>query len=189
MTMTRNRALDASTYSFTADEPVLLDTNIWLSLYSPPSSSTRKRAARYSSVFQRLIAAKATPVVDAVILSEFINRYVRIEFDAAKRSVTGTPTDFKQYRMTPAGLSALQAAVVEAKRILAASSHQDTPFSRISISDVLSETEAGTLDFNDGVLVESCRLNGWKLLTDDGDMQLGGVEVLTANSALLLACT
>jgi predicted nucleic acid-binding protein len=189
MTMTRNKAVDASIYSFNDGEYILLDANIWLSLYSPPSSSTRRRAAQYSSVFQRLIAAKAKPVVDAVILSEFINRYSRIEFDAAKRSVAGTPQDFKQYRRTPAGLSAMQAAVAEARRILAISSPHDTPFSRITISDVLAETAAGTLDFNDGVLVESCRLNGWKLLTDDGDMQLGGVEVLTANRTLLQACT
>lgn len=53
---------------------------------------------------------------------------------------------------------------------------------------VEAETQAGSLDFNDGVLVEVCRIRGWKLLTNDADMQLGGIEVLTTNPKLLAAC-
>lgn len=33
---------------------------------------------------------------------------------------------------------------------------------------VAGEKEAGTLDFNDGVVVEDARLNGWKILTEKG---------------------
>jgi hypothetical protein len=38
------------------------------------------------------------------------------------------------------------------------------------------------------MLVETCRLRGWKLLTNDADMTLGGIELLTSNPKLLAAC-
>ena len=44
-------------------------------------------------------------------------------------------------------------------------------------------------DFNDGILLENCRLNNWKMLTNDSDMTLGGIEILTANRRLLDACS
>ena len=44
------------------------------------------------------------------------------------------------------------------------------------------------MDVADALLVEQCRLNNWKLLTDDGDCTAGGIEVLTSNPKLLKAC-
>ncbi len=79
-------------------------------------------------------------------------------------------------------------AVAEAKQILKLAASEDTLLSQVNVTDILTETEAGTLDFNDGILVEMCRLRGWKLLTNDADMQLGGIEVLTTNRKLLSAC-
>ena len=45
------------------------------------------------------------------------------------------------------------------------------------------------LDFNDGLLAETCRHHGWKLVTNDSDFTTGGIEVLTSHPALLRACS
>ena len=37
-------------------------------------------------------------------------------------------------------------------------------------------------------LTETCRRNGWKLVTNDADFTTGGIEVLTTNPMLLRAC-
>ena len=64
----------------------------------------------------------------------------------------------------------------------------DHPFATVNIKQVLADFTVGVTDFNDGLLAETCRRNGWKLITNDGDFSTGGIEVLTANSRLLAAC-
>ena len=39
-----------------------------------------------------------------------------------------------------------------------------------------------------GELAETCRHNGWKLVTNDSDFTSGGIEILTTNSKLLADC-
>ena len=63
----------------------------------------------------------------------------------------------------------------------------DTPLSGIDLTALFGQIQSGTIDFNDGLLVENCRRNGWKLLTNDSDMMMGGIEVLTTNTRLLRA--
>jgi hypothetical protein len=64
----------------------------------------------------------------------------------------------------------------------------DTKLQQLNLADMLTEFSAGTFDLNDGIIIDSCRLSGWKLLTDDGDMTNGGIEVLTTNPKLINAC-
>lgn len=49
----------------------------------------------------------------------------------------------------------------------------------------MNEYQVGGSDFNDQVIREVCKSNGFKLLTDDGDFDTQGLTVLTANSRLL----
>ena len=44
--MKKNKAHDLATYSFTCGESFLLDANVWLYLYPPPSNKGRSKFAR-----------------------------------------------------------------------------------------------------------------------------------------------
>lgn len=183
---TKNKARDAASYTFRAGEPILVDANVWLYLQPPAAQPASGWAvASYSKVFSRLLQAKAQPVVDALILSEYLNRYIRIEYDAAWK--TRYPK-FKQFRRSPDAATILQAAVAEIGQILKTSKACDTPLANVDLPAVLEAVQNGTADFNDGLLIENCRLNGWKLLTNDSDMTMGGIDLLTANKKLLQAC-
>lgn len=182
---TTNRAHDAAHYAFQPDEPILIDANVWLYLQPPAVQPGSRLTAAYSKVYERLLKAKAQPVVDALVLSEYLNRYLRLEYDAAWRS---TYPQFKVFRRSVEGIRLAQAAAADVRRILQSATPQDTPLSRSDLSMVLEAVEAGGVDFNDGILIESCRLQGWKLLTHDGDMSVGGIDVLTTNRRLLQLC-
>jgi len=182
---TKNKVHDAAAYPYQMGEPILIDANIWLYLLPPASQPTSSWAAAYSGTFSRLLQAKAQPVVDALILSEYLNRYVRLEYDAAWKTLY---PKFKDFRQAADGSSVLHSAVAEVKQILKNSASRDTPLEQIDLPAVLGAVQSGTVDFNDGLLIENCRLNGWKLLTHDGDMTVGGIEVLTRNKKLLSAC-
>jgi len=182
---TKNKAIDATTYAFSAGEQILVDANIWLYLCPPAAQPRPSWAVSYTNAFSRLLKAKAVPMVDALALSEFLNRYVRIEYDASWK---GTYPKFKAFRQSSDSAQVLSAAVAEINLILQAATSCDSLLAATNISDVLSAVEAGTIDLNDGLLIENCRINGWKLMTNDADIKVGGIEVLTAHKGLLASC-
>jgi predicted nucleic acid-binding protein len=182
---TKNRAHDAAAYAYQTGERILIDANVWLYLLPPASQPAPRWAAVYSSTFSRLLQAKAQPVVDALVLSEYLNRYVRIEYDAAWKAAYPR---FKDFRQSRDGTHVLQSAVAEVTQILKNSLSRDTGLEKVDMPAVLGAVQSGILDFNDGLLIQNCRLNGWKLLTHDGDMTLGGIDLVTTNKKLLSAC-
>lgn len=183
--MKKNKAHDATKYVFSKGEPILIDANVWLYLQPPTAQPPPGFAWRYSNTLKSILGAGATPVIETLILSEYLNRYLRLEYDGAWRAVY---PKFKDFRKSGHFAPVAQAAMADAKQILNLAAPQDTLLPATDIAAILAETEAGALDFNDGVLVENCRLNGWKLLTNDGDMTIGGIEVLTTYKPLLAAC-
>lgn len=183
--MTRNKAHHAVAYAFRRGEQILVDANVWLYLQPPAAQPCPYWAARYTTAFSNLLKAEAQPVVEALVISEYINRYLRLEYDAMWRQ---TYPEFKRFRESGDFTALAQAAVAEARQILRQASSHDTPLKNADLAGILNETEAGRLDFNDGMLIETCRAYGWKLLTNDGDMIRGGIDVITTNSKLLKAC-
>jgi predicted nucleic acid-binding protein len=181
----KNKAHDLSTYAFSKGEALLLDANVWLYLYPAPSDRFTGFAGRYSAAFKRMLAAGSHLALDALVLSEYLNRYCRIEWSALHKT---THPDFKKFRQSSDFGSVGQGAALYARNILRHCSRHDHPFAMADVAQVLVEFEKGTQDFNDGLLVETCRYQGWKLVTNDGDFTIGGIEVLTTNSRLLTAC-
>ncbi len=180
-----NKAHDLTTYTFQKEEPLLLDTNVWLYLYPTPSDKATVYAAKYSAALKNMLAAGSCLVMDAMILSEYLNRYCRIEWSALHKR---TYADFKAFRKSAAFQSVGQGAATYARSMLKLCTCHDHPFASADVARVLTDFEAGSNDFNDGLLAETCRHHNWKLVTNDGDFVEGGIEVLTTNPKLLAAC-
>jgi len=181
----KNKAHDLARYTFSEGEALLLDTNVWFYLFPAPSDRLPPFAAKYSGALKRMLVAGTHLALDALILSEYLNRYVRIEWAALHKTAH---RDFKRFRQSPAFADVGQSAALFARRILKLCSRHDHPFSSADIAQVLVDFESGAQDFNDGLLAETCRHHGRKLVTNDGDFTGGGIEVLTGNPKLLAAC-
>jgi len=181
----KNRAYDLATYTFKKAEPLLLDTNVWLYLNPAPSDRATGHTADYSAALKRILAAGSWLVLDAMILSEYLNRYCRIEWSALHRAAE---PDFKRFRKSPAFQTVGQGAATFARSMLKLCTCHDHPFSTADVMRVLADFEAGSSDFNDGLLAETCRHHNWKLVTNDSDFTAGGIEILTTNPKLLAAC-
>lgn len=189
--MTKNRAHDAGSYPFQKGEPILLDANVWIYLMFPSAQPTPWYAKSYSSVLKQILSVGAQPVIEALVLSEYLNRYWRVEWKAwLKRNpaLASQFTEDKAFRLSPHFQPIGAAAVADAQKILNLCQVADTPMQLCNLTEIFTEFGAGTLDFNDGVLVETCRLRGWKMLTHDRDMKVGDVDVLTTNPKLIAAC-
>lgn len=182
----RNKAYNLNSYNFAKEDVLLLDANIWLYLFPAPSNSANFFVKNYSAAFKDIKIAKATVVINSLVLSEYLNRYCRIEWEALHKT---TYSNFKKFRQSPDYHLVGQQAASYAKIILKFCARKDDGFSVVDIGQVMSDFETGIVDFNDGLIADSCLRNGWKLVTHDGDFTDGGIEVLTTNSKLLRACS
>lgn len=180
----KNKAHNVAAYAFKKEEPLLLDTNVWLYLYPPPSGRPSAQAKAYSAAFKNMLGAGARLVMDAMVLSEYLNVYCRIEWNA----LGAAKPDFKAFRKSAAFLPVGKGAATYAHAMLKICSRHDHPFAAADVTQLLADFEAGTNDCNDGLLAEACRLQGWKLVTNDSDFTTGGIEVLTSHPVLLKAC-
>lgn len=181
----KNKAHNLSAYAFQKEEPFLLDANIWLYLFAAPSGAPAVFASQYSAAFKTMLTAGVRLVMDAMVLSEYLNRYCRIEWAALHRS---THSDFKAFRQSAAFQAVGKGAAIFARKILTLCARHDHPFASADVVRILTDFEAGSCDFNDGLIAETCRHHKWRLVTNDGDFTEGGIEVLTTNPRLLRAC-
>jgi hypothetical protein len=182
----KNKAHDLATYVFSNGEPLLLDANVWLFLFPAPSGRPSGSRASYSVAFKEMLKVGVYLALDALVLSEYLNRYCRIEWKVLHKSAY---PEFKRFRKSPEYISVGNGAAVFARSILKFCTKHDHPFSSTDVERVLTDFECGACDFNDGLFVETCRLNGWKFVTNDADFINGGIEVLTSNPKLLTACS
>ena len=169
-------------YQFSKSDGFLFDANIWIFMYAPQRARGRK-ARVYSRALGDILRAEADIYVDVVVLSEFINRYARLVHAVAKGS--GAPPEFKVYRNSPAFKAVAKDIADASRRILKHCQRTESCFSSVDVDRVLREFETTCPDFNDQMLAEICKANGFKLVTDDSDFRGTGLTVLTANKKLL----
>jgi predicted nucleic acid-binding protein len=180
----KNKAHDLKTYRFSPGEEVLVDANVWLYLYPPPMNTSTTFARQYSTGFAQMINHGARPVLDPIILSEYLNRYCRIVWSGQFQSLY---PKFKDFRNSSDFKTVAGTAGIFARRILGFCLVHDMPCNELDLHQAVADFESASLDFNDAVLADICKKYNFKFLTNDGDFQFGGVEVLTTNPRLLNA--
>jgi predicted nucleic acid-binding protein len=181
----KNKAYDFRAYAFTVGEEIVVDTNIWLYMFPAPKNSLDPFSIQYSNGFYRMKKEGAQPVLDPLILSEYLNRYCRIEWSAQYRPLY---PEFKSFRKSPDFKKTASSAAFFARRINRLCQSHKTSANNLDINQAIDDFESGALDFNDALLTDICKKNGFKLLTNDADFLSGGIEVLTTNPELLTAC-
>lgn len=184
-TKMNNKAYNLASYSFAFGEPILVDANTWLYLFPAPGNPRQHFAHQYSSAFSRLVSAQAQPVLDPMVLSEYLNRYCRIEWEGNFKSQYQT---FKQFRQSADFGPVVLSAHAFAAKILSFCQIHSVSADELDLNQALTDFKCGQADFNDALLVDVCKKRNMKLMTNDADFRHGGIEVLTTNPRLLKAC-
>lgn len=172
-----------SAYRFRDTDHLLFDTNIWLFLYGSQYGPGDSRVRVYSTALKSVLAAQGRILIDALVLSEFMNRMARFAYNTL--SAKTRPRDFKAYRKSPAFKPVAKGIADASRRILGHATRMDSGFPSLHIEAVLSDYEVGKADFNDQMLAELCKSKGLTLVTDDGDFKGLGLTILTENKRLL----
>jgi predicted nucleic acid-binding protein len=179
----KNKALDARSYGFSSSDSILPDANFWLYLYGPQSPTANWAVKTYAGVFQKLLSGKAQLFLDVLILSEFINKWARIEWQ-----LSSAGAKFKDWRKTKPFQSVAPAISTGAAKIIGLCSSIEHSFNEWKLNEILNDYSSGIYDINDQLIIETCRKHSLHMLTNDSDFVEGGVTVFTANDRLLRAC-
>lgn len=169
-------------YDFVESDVLFVDTNIWFYIYAPQAPGDWKSRV-YSRALAKILTAKSRIFIDAIVLSEFINRYARLEFKLSTGS--GSAIDFKEYRRSPDFKPVAMEIVSTVRRMLRHCQRTESGFSSNNIDQMLTEFGDGDSDFNDQLMIELCKNKGFKLITHDRDFKECGITVLTANNKML----
>lgn len=196
-----HKAIPVKQHNFTSKDKLFLDANIWLYLYCPQGSRDYW-VKTYSNVFDRILDAESLIYIDVLVLSEFINTFARQEYELAKEGLELAKQEcelteheyelaeshlssFKRFRNSPDFELIAQGIAAAVKHIMQHCSRVESGFTTLEIDDLLADYDTGNFDFNDQVITEICKNNGFTLITNDGDFTTQQIPILTANSTLL----
>lgn len=179
-----SKAINIATYRFSNTDKLFFDANIWMYVYGPQGAPNDPKSHTYSTALADAIRAKSDIFTDVLVISEFINRFARIEHQTLFR--TGkAPQDFKQFRNSNDFIPMAQAITAAVRSILKFAVRVESGFSSIDINGLLTEYETMPSDFNDQVLIGLCVANNLQLVTHDSDFKGKGVTIITANRKIL----
>lgn len=176
----KDRAERVSRYRFTSQDKLFLDTNIWLYLYASYGPDNYW-VEIYSDVFNRILNAKSQIYIDVLVVSEFINRFARQEWELDESETDS----FKTFRKSLSFKPVAQAIAAIVKKIMSDCLQIESGFERLEIDGLLNDYVKGHSDFNDQVITELCKNNGLTLVTHDGDFDPVNLHILTENNFLL----
>ena len=177
-----NRYRDSEISSL-ADRPVFFDANILLYIFWPTGLQSWEKD--YSFIFGSLLKQKNEMVVDFIVISEVVNRAIRIEHVKYLQinNISKDTLPFKKYRDSQNGREALNDIYqIIKKKVLGTFSVQGKSFSKSDIENFLDP--ADTLDFSDKAIVAICKEKKCILLTNDKDFAGTDIDILSSNPLL-----
>jgi len=173
--------IDIRSYSPRSSDLFLFDNNIWMYLFCPLANYNQKRQEIYSSFLQSVNTANSTIFTNSMVLSEFANRYLRMDFGQWKDKVGRLDADFKRnFVGTDHYSETVEEIKIQIQKILKICERTTDSFNAVDISNVFEHFKK--IDFNDSYYLELSRLNNWKMVTDDRDfLQVDNhdVEIVT----------
>lgn len=185
MNSMKNKALATVQNSISIGRAIYLDANILIYLH-PPLGKVAPEAASYASFVSLARSSGVKLRVSNLILSEYINTYARLIFNSLYK--TAYANKFKAFRKSADWPLYAKQISSEVMSILSYCEVQHTLADNTSLTAIIQDFSIGSFDFNDQLIIEGCQLDSAALLTHDGDMEDGGIIVVTNNPKLLSAC-
>ncbi|MDE0400773.1 MAG: PIN domain-containing protein [Candidatus Poribacteria bacterium] len=176
----KNNIQAVVSYTFTRRDKLFLDANVWLYLFGPRQPRNHWNQI-YSQVFNRILKVNSQIYIDVLVVSEFINAYARMK----QKVVAPHINTFKNIRSSPYFKPVAEDIADDVELVLSYCSKTESGFTALPMGDLLADYSSGDFDFNDQVITEICKNNGFTLITNDSDFKAQDIPILTANSNLL----
>ena len=160
--------IDIKKYSPKSSDVFFFDNNIWMHLFCPLGNYNKKQQNTYSSFLQITQTPRSTIFISSMVLSEFANRYLRMDFEQWKKSTQNYGADFKRdYVGSKQYIETVDEIKIHIKTIMRFCEKASDNFNSINLNDVFTHLQ--NIDFNDSYYIELAKLGKWKIVTDDKD--------------------
>jgi predicted nucleic acid-binding protein len=177
----RIKAIDVASVK---DRQLFFDANVLLYLFGSVGTSSNQWAINaYTAIFNQCLKMQSVLCVDVFVLSEFINRFLRIEYENHLRTegLNRNQFNFKNFRSTTEGVQVAQDVEMVVKgQILKRFKMVGKLFDESDISTI----NLANTDFNDALIVKTCKNHQCILVTNDADFCGADIDILTANNKL-----
>lgn len=180
--MPKNSILRISDYQPKSSDVFFFDNNIWMYLFCPLGNFQLKRQQAYSKFFQLLLSRSLPIFINSLVLSEFANRYLKLDFDLANKSAVNFRNYKKDYVGSSQFIKTVQDLKVTMTQIINLCQRCSDEFNSIDVNDVLSLFQR--IGFNDSYYLHFAKRKNWIIVTDDSDFSNTnipevGVTILT----------
>ncbi len=161
--------LDVSSYEPQEHDKFFFDTNIWISIFEPLGNKNQIAQDKYSSFFDKIVSSKSKVYISSLIISEFINTILRLDFNFWKREEGNRELNFKKDYRNSSRCKEKSKVICKTLEdgILAHSICVNDDFKKIGIKSMLKNLENS--DFNDLYIAQLAKIKKYKIVTDDRD--------------------
>lgn len=161
----------SSLYEVSPEDKVFVDANVLIFLFSPDFVfSEDYQVDKYSKIYQLLLENECKLFVNSLVISEYINKCLRIDFKRNVQTKDNTKLFKDDYRNSQRYKDTLSIILKELKKFLSFNVIQlNDGFSGF---DVFAHYEENIeSDFNDMIIAKNVIENDLFLLSDDGDFR------------------
>ena len=162
--------IDNNKFKFVSNQNFLFDSNIWIFLFAPLANVHKEKQNKYSRLIRNIQSNRGTIYITSLIISEYVNRVLRLEFALWKANCNIRNPEFKKdYRPTSAYDEALKNVKSQVQDILKLTVKYPDNFQNCPVDSLLNQMNKDC-DYNDLYIVHSCDVTNSILVSDDKDM-------------------
>ncbi|MEA1955121.1 MAG: hypothetical protein U9N02_01340 [Campylobacterota bacterium] len=163
-------------YSFSSNDKILIDANILLFVFCPLSTNENKIDV-YSDILQALNDSNSKLYLCSTVVSEFINRWLRLDFNKNVQDDNNSKNFKQDYRGSSRYKTVIKQILNQIKKLnenYNINKVQDD-FENFDIEESYKEKEN---DFNDLLIAHISNKYALKVLSDDRDFEELNVELV-----------
>jgi hypothetical protein len=168
--MPLNNIFKIGSYTPKASDIFFFDNNIWMYLYCPIANFQSKKQKAYSNFFSNLLSRKLHIYINSLILSEFSNRYLKIDFELCNKNPSSIhyKTFKRDYVGSPQFIKTVKDVKLILDQILNVCQKCSDEFNSINLVEVFNLFQK--IGFNDSYYMHLAKLKNWVIVTDDSDL-------------------
>lgn len=162
------KVTDITSYSPKSSDVFLFDTNIWIFLFCPLGGASKNQQQIYSSFLKSVKSSRSTIFINSLILSEFANTFLKIDFRLWEVSRRPEKLIYKRdYVGTSRYKETVKLVTCSINEILRFCDKGTDNLNSLGIDRILSRFQQ--IDFNDSYYIELSAFSKYKIVTDDHD--------------------
>lgn len=180
--------IDLGTHKPAEGDNYFLDCNVLMYMFYPNGSYAADLVYDYSHLISKIIGARADILITDMLISEFVNTYVQVEFHRLA-TINGWPHSKNYFKNSFKSTTDYSDILKEVKCILERqlfpiSRRIDVQFTEMPLEGIFDTPE--TFDFNDRYYGLSVQGENAYIVTNDADFSnVCGCDIITRNHDLL----